>query len=124
MNRQPDGSLLLTPRGRVECKSEQGHADGAGVKSEEETPEDKATGAGEQAEDDDTLDQFAKAALDAFRKRKAQRQPVLKKPAAKAKAAMPKLPSCNAKATVVEVDKKNIQAAMPKLPSDGSDPAQ
>ena len=32
---------------------------------------------------------------------------------AKAKAAMPKLPSCNAKA--VEADKKNIQAAMPKL---------
>ena len=42
---------------------------------------------------------------------------------AKAKAAMPKLPSCNAKATAVEVDKKNIQAAMPKLPTDGSNPS-
>ena len=40
---------------------------------------------------------------------------------AKAKAAMPKLPSCKAKA--VEADKKNIQAAMPRLPSDGSNPA-
>ena len=71
------------------------------------------------------MDQFAKAAVDAFRKRKAQKQAVLKKPAAKKGIVevekKDKKPA--AKMAVVEVGKKNIQAAMPRLPSDGNNPA-
>ena len=118
VNRQADGSLLLTPRGRV--KSEQGHASDAGVKSEEETPGAEATG---QA--DDTLDTFHKAAVDGFRKRRAQKQAVLSRPAAKKGIVevekKDKKPA--AKMAVVDVGVKNIQAAMPRLPSDGSNPA-
>ena len=57
-----------------------------------------------------------KAAVNAFRKRKADKQPVLKRPSAKA--SMPKQ-----RKVIVEVDKKHIDAALPKLPSDGSNPA-
>ena len=111
MNRQPDGSLMLIPKGRVIGKSEQGHADDAEVRSE---PENKPTpGAEATGEADDTLDQFAKAAVDAFRKRNAQKQAVIKRPVAKKEISR----------GIVEVDKKSIQAAMPKLPSDGSNPA-
>ena len=57
-----------------------------------------------------------KAVVNAFRKRKADKQPVLKRPSAKA--SMPKQ-----RKVIVEVDKKHIEAALPKLPSDGSNPA-
>ena len=114
---------MLAPRGRMLGKSEQGHVADAEVKSELETkptPGAEATG---QAEE--TLHQFAKAAVDAFRKRKAQKQAVLRRPAAKKGIVevekKDKKPA--AKMAVVEVDKKNIQAAMPRLPSDGSNPA-
>ena len=123
VKKQADGSLMLSPRGRVSGKSEQGHAADAEVKSE---PETKTTpGAEPTDEAGDTLEQFAKAAVDAFRKRKAQKQAVLKKPAAKKGIVevekKDKKPA--AKMAVVEVGKKNIQAAMPRLPSDGSNPA-
>ena len=101
VNRQPDGSLMLTPKGRVIGKSEQGHADDAEVRSEPETqptPGAEATG-----EADDTLDQFAKAAVDAFRKRKAQKQAVLRRPAAKK--------------GIVEVEKKHKKPAAKMKPA-------
>ena len=63
---------MLTPRVRYISKSEQDHAADAEVRSELET---KTTpGAEPTGEAEDTLDQFAKAAVDAFRKRKAQKQ--------------------------------------------------
>ena len=101
MNRQPDGSLMLAPRGRVIGKSEHGHVADAEAKSELETkptPGAEATG---QAEE--TLHQFAKAAVDAFRKRKAQKQAVLRRPAAKK--------------GIVEVEKKHKKPAAKMKPA-------
>ena len=101
VNRQPDGSLMLAPRGRVIGKSEHGHVADAEAKSELETkptPGAEATG---QAEE--TLHQFAKAAVDAFRKRKAQKQAVLRRPAAKK--------------GIVEVEKKHKKPAANMKPA-------
>ena len=92
---------MLSPRGRVSGKSEQGHAAAAVVKSE---PETKTTpGAEPTDEAGDTLEQFAKAAVDAFRKRKAQKQAVLRGPAAKK--------------GIVEVEKKHKKPAAKMKPA-------
>jgi hypothetical protein len=116
---QVDGSLMLSPKGRVFDIKKEADDDDAGAKED-------TLGAKE-----DTLDIFASAAMRAFSARNAKRKTTTKEKTAAKKKVKPryrcvyKKPAGSSVKSAIkckdeEVDKKHIKTAMPKLPANGT----
>ncbi len=124
LSKRADGSLVLTPKARSFGEATKAAKREAEVGATAEAEVGATPGAGE-----DPLDEYAAAALNAFKQRNGKKKAAA---AAKAKnarakgkakggAACKKRPACKSQVKE-DVDKKDIKKAMPKVPADGSSP--